>query len=446
MEKRRKISEKGEESGALRRPTCRRGKKVVQFFLVLPEEFFSCIFREKDLADQKKMFYNITGKRSGGMNMSPQEIICKHIKDRIRSGEWRPGMHLPPHRELSRQFSVAITTVTRAVGRLKGEGILECRRGQGTTVAEPRPPEVGKDNRRVMLINPLNEKINLTLSQAVNEVFMETEWRVETYCACANLSWYARFLRDCHNKPPAGLLLLPVSPKFFQFTADLMPVPGTKTVIWGLPVPGLKADSISASPFGEGIVLGDYIAARGFRRILYITQGADLGQEEQNTLRGMGQVLRRKGIPFGADNIQNYPDSYSFGPMRDPERGAFEYTLKLIRNSGTLPELIIGGHDGITSGILRALLSAGMKVPEDVSLLSAETGCDRPLVSIPGYAITAFNNMYYLRTRIAAERLLSRLEGNNDPPTHCEVMGRLIEGNTVRKMINNNPITEEIFL
>ena len=179
---------------------------------------------------------------------------------------------------------------------------------------------------------------------------------------------------------------------------------------------------------------------------MYITQGADLGQEEQNTLRGMGQVLRRKGIPFGADNIQNYPDSYSFGPMRDPERGAFEYTLKLIRNSGTLPELIIGGHDGITSGILRALLSAGMKVPEDVSLLSAETGCDRPLVSIPGYAITAFNNMYYLRTRIAAERLLSRLEGNNDPPTHCEVMGRLIEGNTVRKMINNNPITEEIFL
>lgn len=355
-------------------------------------------------------------------------------------------MQLPPHRELSRQFSVAITTVTRAVNRLKTEGVLVCRRGRGTTVAEPKPPEVGKDNRRVMLINPLSEKLNLTLSQAVNEVFMETEWKVETYCACANLSWYARFLRDCHNKPPAGLLLVPVSPKFFHFTPDLMPNPGTKTVIWGLPVSGLKADSVSASPFGEGIVLGDYIAARGFRRILYISQGSDIGREEQDTLCGIEQVLRRKGIPFGADNILNYPDSYSFGPMRDPERGAFEYTLKLIRKSGPLPELMIGGHDGVTCGILRALLSAGIKVPEDISLLSAETGCDRPLVSIPGYAITAFNNMYYLRTRIAAERLLSRLEGNNDPPIPCEVMGRLIEGNTVRKMIENNLITEEILL
>ena len=378
--------------------------------------------------------------------MSPQEKICRHIRERIGSGELRPGMHLPPHRELSRQFSVAITTVTRAVNRLKAEGVLVCRRGQGTTIAEPRPPEVGKDNRRVMLINPLNEKFNLTLSQAVNEVFMETEWRVETYCACANLSWYARFLKDCHNRPPAGLLLVPVSPKFFHFTPDLMPVPGTKTVIWGLPVPGLKADSISASPFGEGIVHGDYIAARGFRRILYITQGSCTAREEQETIRGISQVLRRKGIAFGGENIRNYPDSYSFGPMRDPERGAFEYTLKLIRKSGPLPELMIGGHDGITYGILRALLSAGIKVPEEVSLLSAETGCDRLLVSIPGYAITAFNNMYHLRTRIAAERLLSRLEGNNDLPTHCEVMGRLIEGNTVRKMIENNPITEEILL
>lgn len=107
---------------------------------------------------------------------------------------------------------------------------------------------------------------------------------------------------------------------------------------------------------------------------------------------------------------------------------------------------MIGGHDGITYGILRALLSAGIKVPEDVSLLSAETGSDSPLVSVPGYAITAFNNMYYLRTRIAAERLLSRLEGNNDPPMHYEIMGSLLEGNTVRKITDNNQITEEIVL
>lgn len=113
--------------------------------------------------------------------MSPQDKICRCIKERISTGELKTGMLLPSHRELSRQFSVAITTVTRAVARLKNEGVLECRRGCGTTVAAPKPPEVGRDNRRVMLINPLNEKINMTLSQAVNEVFMETEWKVETY-------------------------------------------------------------------------------------------------------------------------------------------------------------------------------------------------------------------------------------------------------------------------
>ena len=228
--------------------------------------------------------------------MSPQETIYSSIRDRIESGELRPGMALPPHRELSRSFSVAITTVTRAINRLKTDGLLECCRGRGTRVAQPRPPEVKKDNRRVMLINPLSETINLTLSRAVNEVFMETEWKVETYCACANISWYTTFLKECRNKPPAGLLLLPLSPKFFRMTPDLLPVPGTRTVIWGLPIPELEADSIFASPFGEGIVLGDYIAARDFRRILYISQGSETSREEKETLRGIAQVLRRKGI------------------------------------------------------------------------------------------------------------------------------------------------------
>ena len=377
--------------------------------------------------------------------MSPQETICRFVREQIEAGELRPGMKLPPHRELSRRFSVAIATVTRAISRLKAEGVLVCRRGCGTIVAAPRPPEVGADNRRVMLINPLNERINLMLSRAVNEVFMETEWKVETYCACANLSWYTTFLKECRKKPPAGLLLLPLSPKFFHFTPDLLPVPGTKTVIWGLPVPELKADSISASPFGEGVFLGDYIAARDFRRILYLSQGTRIAREEQETLRGIAQVLHRSGIPFAPENIRMYPDSYSFGPTRDPERGAFEFTLTLIREGLPRPDLIIAAHSSIAFGILRALLSAGIRVPEEISLLSAETGDSNLSSPVPGYTITAFNNMYHLRTRIAAERLLSRLEGNDEPPVHCEIMGQLIEGNTVRKP-KHKPIMEEIIL
>ena len=174
---------------------------------------FLFFFFGKDLAGSRDLFYNITRKEEKRKSeaMSPQETIYRSIRDRIESGELRPGMALPPHRELSRAFSVAITTVTRAINRLKTDGLLECCRGRGTCVAQPRPPEVKKDNRRVMLINPLSETINLTLSRAVNEVFMETEWKVETYCACANISWYTTFLKVCRNKPPAGLLLLPLS-------------------------------------------------------------------------------------------------------------------------------------------------------------------------------------------------------------------------------------------
>jgi DNA-binding GntR family transcriptional regulator len=54
------------------------------------------------------------------------------IEERIDSGEWSPGMQVPPERELCEQFAVSRITVRRALSELEARGRLTRKQGVGT--------------------------------------------------------------------------------------------------------------------------------------------------------------------------------------------------------------------------------------------------------------------------------------------------------------------------
>lgn len=54
----------------------------------------------------------------------------------IRSGQLPPHQRLPSFRELAPQLLVSLITVRRAYADLEAAGLIDCRQGQGTFVAE----------------------------------------------------------------------------------------------------------------------------------------------------------------------------------------------------------------------------------------------------------------------------------------------------------------------
>jgi len=60
--------------------------------------------------------------------------VCAEIRRATADGEVRPGERLPPARDLAAVLNVNSNTVLRA---LRGEGLLEFRRGRGITVVGP---------------------------------------------------------------------------------------------------------------------------------------------------------------------------------------------------------------------------------------------------------------------------------------------------------------------
>lgn len=66
-------------------------------------------------------------------------LIARRIRDRITTGQLRPGDKLPPQRLLAEEHEVSEILIRQALDILRNEGIIESRRGSGSYVRE-RPP------------------------------------------------------------------------------------------------------------------------------------------------------------------------------------------------------------------------------------------------------------------------------------------------------------------
>jgi GntR family transcriptional regulator len=60
------------------------------------------------------------------------------MREKIASGEWKPGDMVPSERELSEQYQISRMTARQALGELATEGLLRREQGRGTFVAEPK--------------------------------------------------------------------------------------------------------------------------------------------------------------------------------------------------------------------------------------------------------------------------------------------------------------------
>jgi GntR family transcriptional regulator len=68
----------------------------------------------------------------------PWRQLAAIFRDRIRSGSLAPGARLPSISDLSQEYDLAVTTVQKAIGQLKEEGLIVTS-PMGTFVSENPP-------------------------------------------------------------------------------------------------------------------------------------------------------------------------------------------------------------------------------------------------------------------------------------------------------------------
>jgi len=72
---------------------------------------------------------------------SLHDQLAGQLRQLINNGELTPGEKLPPARELAEGLGVNVHTLLGAFKTLRSEGLLEMRRGRGTTVTDTAPEQ-----------------------------------------------------------------------------------------------------------------------------------------------------------------------------------------------------------------------------------------------------------------------------------------------------------------
>jgi AcrR family transcriptional regulator len=88
------------------------------------------------------------------MTEPPYRRIVAEIRERITTGELRPGERVPSARQITQEFGVAIATATKVLATLRQDGLVRPVAGVGTVVAGtpiPMSPPNGSPQRIVTL-------------------------------------------------------------------------------------------------------------------------------------------------------------------------------------------------------------------------------------------------------------------------------------------------------
>jgi GntR family transcriptional regulator len=77
--------------------------------------------------------------------------VVERIKERIASGQLRPGDQLPTVRAMALELRVNFNTIARSYRILDEMGIISTQQGRGTYIMSVPPPEISEEIRQKAL-------------------------------------------------------------------------------------------------------------------------------------------------------------------------------------------------------------------------------------------------------------------------------------------------------
>jgi GntR family transcriptional regulator/MocR family aminotransferase len=116
------------------------------------------------------------------------EALTDALRDGIRSGRLRGGIHLPPSRTLAKDIGLARSTVAAAYERLTAEGFLTARQGSGTRVSEGMGSGTDLDEKRPRPVPPpAIDSAEIPICRPSLAAFPIAEWRRANAAAARRL-------------------------------------------------------------------------------------------------------------------------------------------------------------------------------------------------------------------------------------------------------------------
>ena len=342
--------------------------------------------------------------------------IEEDLRQRIECGTWQAGEALPSRGRLCEEFGTTRVTLDKAIHELVRAGLLTSAKGSGTFVARPA-------QERSLPQKTL--RLGIVLERTTHSMMPEDSWSdnfyfgplfqgirdgivgesVETLYAHLKREDYGCFYRDSGLD---GMLLVAPSrddlPTLHELTrAEIAFV--AVGISFSAPedalLPCVDTDNVRGAADAMWHLLG-----LGHRRIALVNL-ATAYSNHYDRLLGYRRAMEAAGAPIREEDLVLFP---TYDTMGFEDR--IEDWMLRTKAAGTLPTAIFACDYLMTLMTLRVLRRHGLRVPEDISLVSF----DDPLSAAHlTPALTTVRQPVYRLGRRAAQRLLQALQAGSRP-------------------------------
>ncbi|HIR13264.1 MAG TPA: GntR family transcriptional regulator [Candidatus Choladousia intestinavium] len=301
------------------------------------------------------------------------------IRERILSGQLRPGDRVESENELSGIFGLSRQTARHALETLVQQGMLERVRGSGTYVREGAGTHRKKErlSDTITIVSTyVDSYIFPRILQSMIKILEEAGFGVKVMLTNNQLETERRLLmRHLEEDSRDPLIVEPVM--------SGLPSPNVQYYrqIWekGIPVlffhsyyPELSIPHISMDDVKAGRAAAEYLISQGHREIGGIFKRDD-GQGPRR-YKGFLEAVCQAGIPIREERI-------CWFDTQELKDGLEKNPLILKRLSGCTACVCYNDQVGhILTGMCR---QAGIQVPEDLSIVSFDNSELAKLNSVP---------------------------------------------------------------
>jgi len=338
----------------------------------------------------------------------------RHVADTLRTlvAGLSAGDRLPSVAHLERHFGVAKSTVEAAVGELQAEGLIVRRHGSGTYVAESlRPTDRARSGR--LVVTSTGQGNSVTIFSLITAALSAELRRLGYDTLFVPEADRQRRLALAQERWEAGA----ADGYVHVGSLDGVEFPSAPGLVIGEVPDGAPVHQVVVDNYGGGRRAGEYLWGLGHRRVAFLAMHDFLPARLR--FRGLADALHEHG--GGADAV-HVPLAWSGSAQSDIPN--LETALRSLLDTPTPPTTVFFGNDQVAFPGLQTLVSWGVRVPGDLSVISFD---DTPgLASHTRPALTGLRMPIDALAALTAQTLHQALHTPDLPPQRLRLPAELV--------------------
>lgn len=293
--------------------------------------------------------------------------VRRYFHRRILRGDLQPGERIPPTQDLAKRWGLSCTAIQKALSSLSAAGMVERLPRRGTFVSQSTGAKVigiviGPD-----LADESSHYYRALLKALQNEITSQRKvrnWNVLAYDGLtpssqihglAKSESYLHLMRDFHNYPFRGLVEIATGVPWIEDLHQRVRLPAVNSLDVQFDIRAFVKASL------------DLIQKSGFRRVAYLQTIGLQNDSHHNHLHHAAQKL---GMP-----CPQMIEIAVSGDNHQRAQAVHHHTFQEIRRWKDLPvrerpEALVVSDDIAMRSVALAILEAGIKVPDELFVVS----------------------------------------------------------------------------